>query len=253
MKSINLIVVFFSAIALFGCVTHPDKIDKGEKIFNEVKNADEIFGLFDLKLGSTTIEDLKKSNKSQDYYFMDLKPDYSIGVYRLEISDIMDKMHVEENLAKNQRVKQYYFNDYKYNELSVSGISLFFLDNILVGIHVEYPGQSHGFYLIGDFIKKYGDGIGKESWSRTEKWNPKWQSVEMTRTGEIGGYEYVDGYRTEERVWKNSKIEVKYDGDDMIYKLIDRYDKFDMLMKEAIDTELKNYNESKGNKIKTSI
>ena len=47
MKAILTITIILTSLLLISC--HPDKVESEHKIFNEVKNADEIFGLFDLK------------------------------------------------------------------------------------------------------------------------------------------------------------------------------------------------------------
>jgi len=252
MKTIFSLISISIVILLTLSNCHPNKVDSGEKIFNEVKNADNIFGLFDLKLGLTTIKDLKKNSKSQLFSVGELEPDYSSGKYRLDISEYSEKYEHERILRKNLRVQQYCFFKYDYNKLSISDLSVFFLDNILVGINVNSPGFSEGFSLIDDFKKKYGEGVGKESWNYVMKWNPKFQSVDQSFKGEFGGYEY-EGHRDEVRVWKNSKIEVKYDGQNMTYTLINEFSKFDTLMREALESEVKKYRESKSKEIKSSI
>ena len=223
---------------------HPDKITSGQEVYNEVKNVDEIFGLFNLKLGVTTIKDLEKYYKSQESSYGELSPDYSFGVYTLQISDFTEKREWEKDFNNNTKVRQCYFSDYRYNEFFVSGLSVFFLEDVLVGMQVKYLSSSKGFSLYEDYKKKYGDGLGKKSWYYVMVWNPR-----------INEYSF-DGNRSissEERVWKNAKIEVKYNGDSFNYALIEGYAKFDSLMKEAINMEMKKYNDSKSKKINSSI
>lgn len=239
----NLLLLIVTLVFLFGC--HQDKIDSGEKLFNEVKNAEEIFGIFDLKLGTTTFKDLEKHYyKSPDYIYGKLEPDYHLGVYLLDINDYDERRIPEKNLISNKRVKQYYFSDYLYNGLSISGVSVFLLDDTLVGIHINFPHVSKGFNFVEDFKKKYGEGVGKDSWYYVYKWNPKIgdYSTDMNRS-----------FSRSERSWKNSKIEVKYDGNDFKYTWTDGYQQFDSLMKEAIKVEMKKYNDSKNKEVKSAI
>ena len=111
------------------CVSY-DNIQTREvekKIFNEVKNASSIFGVFDLKLGQTTKKDLDheyEKQKGEDFF---------------------------ENRICFYTRRSYGLQEKEY----LKNIKLYFLDNILVIIEFN-PCKEYK----EEFIKKYGQGIG---------------------------------------------------------------------------------------------
>jgi hypothetical protein len=90
-----------------------------------------------------------------------------------------------------------------YENLVLESVSLFFLDDILVGIHIKYPERlgisGDKFNLLKFFKEKYGDGVGNEESSSYWTWD-----------NEKKRYDIRDLSSKEKREWDNGVINVVY-------------------------------------------
>ena len=161
-----------NAIVCYDCDSGCDNTREVEKkIFNEVKNASSIFGVFDLKLGQTTEKDLGNEYEKQ------------------ESKDFFEN-----------RICFYTRSSYKLDRIEqIKNIKLYFLDNILVRIIFDicanYKKTPIKIEYKEKFIEKYGQGIGAY--------------IEYERTGRGGEYKYkIEKIFDESRSWENAIIDV---------------------------------------------
>ena len=260
-----LVIVY---VGLLSC--HLPETYSSFEEYNSVKNLDQLTGLFDLKLGKTTITDIKKIFKPK-YYLDKFIPDYHWGYYNLDIINDSDRKIIEKAINENHKnVSQFYYNKYEYDEMVVENVSLFFFDSILVGIYIKYPG--FGFNLPEYFIEKYGDGVGSKKIETYSKWNDFKKCHETTSS-----------FDEEIREWDNDVINViyykkltsnkytsrsdtiyyrtpvqtikEYTSYDnyMFYTLKDKYKLFDELMRNAIESEKKALRTQKAEKLNSLI
>jgi len=101
-----------------------------------------------------------------------LNPDYYRGFYKLGTIDVDDRKKIETAINEHYKnISQFYYHEYKYDDMVIGSISLFFLNNILVEIYIENP--SLHFNLPKSFIEKYDDGIGRKKMDVYSTWNDK--------------------------------------------------------------------------------
>ncbi|KAA6324923.1 hypothetical protein EZS27_025804 [termite gut metagenome] len=256
-KYVFIVMVILMAVFCF-CSCHQDKKKVTKQEFNETKNLEQLKGLFDLQLGVTTVKDLKKIScldKRDKAY--GLEENYSGGYYDIEQqvprSVGYDKQfELEKELEKrvrrrDKRAKQYYFSKCKNEYIEANSVSLWFLDDILVGIHVHHPTYSSSNLeeLLPNFMEKYGKGIGYKETKTVERWNKDRKMYEF------------DINISNQRIWEYGNIRVEYSSysyfGGMKYVLRDKYEEFDKLMKEAIKSEYEKFNNTKKEGAKSSI
>ena len=249
-NKVLLVVIVFSVF--FSC--HPSNKNSYFEEYNSVNNLDQLIGIFDLELGKTSISDIIKKYKPS-YFSEKLNPDYSLGFYKLETTDVDDRKKIETAINERYKnVSQFYYHEYKYDDVIINSISLFFLDNILVGIYIENPGLR--FNLPKYFIEKYDDGVGSKKSDTYWNWDNKCKC-----------YDIFSQFNEEKREWDNNVINVVYyneysyskyrsrgsttflgesfnsikenrsNKEYMLYSLKEKYKVFDELMKKAIQSE----------------
>lgn len=228
------IIYLFLVVLVMDSCDRPDKNESYTETYNETKNLSEIFGIFDLKPGVTDAKYLKNNFKSE-YAYDALNSNFYNGFYNLKDFESSKK------IEKYPRIKQYYYSEYRYKDLSVHSVSIFMLDDTLIGINVRHPdfGLSGSFDLKKEFIGKYGEGIGKKESEYTLRWDKNKKD-----------YYLFDSYTKESRIWENEKIIAEYDyKDGLTIKLKNKYPLFDSLVKRAIKIE----SEKKDSEVKSNI
>lgn len=153
-------------------VYHTDKIKESD--FN---------GLFEFKIGMTTVRDAKKINDKMTFPDPFFESDF-YGNDEWEVHDF-DKA---ERWAKNKLISKYDFTSYTVGDIRISSLSLAFYNDTLVAINV--PSVDHD--LISLVIEKYGPGEGYEQGSGHKK----------------GGKFYYSS--REKREWKGRKATAEY-------------------------------------------
>lgn len=251
----NKLVLLSFVCTLFSC--HPPKSEKSFVEYNSVKDIESIYGVFDLKLGITTVSDVKKSYKPK-YQYDKLEPDYHIGFYKTGLTNSDDRKMIETAIKNNHTMlSQYYYSDYTYNGMKIGRVSMFFLDDILVGIHIGSTWNIGNYFnLLTSFIEKYGDGIGSEK-----------SDIYRTWDSENNCYTVRDLFSEEKREWDNGILNVIYYNrlksesyresesheEYILYTIKDKYLIFDEMMKNAIKSEKEALRVQKDKKANSSI
>ena len=194
MKNFAILTIFL--VSLLSC--HPDKVLTNEsKTFSTTDSAmmiqaKEFNGLAGFKILQTTDMDFKSMLKRQadiNYFFdSDKTSNFRLGYFSSNDDE-------SEFVEKSKIIKQYYISNYKFGEIEIDHISLFFYRDTLVGIHVNLCDEE----IISMLAMKYGEGQGMKRDFGVEKWNNASSKYDF----------HINSY--EKRLWKNDKIEAKYD------------------------------------------
>ncbi len=174
---------------LSGCRNGGSKINRGNKYdVDTVYHTDKIKelefnGLFEFKIGITTVRDCKRINDEMTFSDPFFKPNF-YGSDKWEVHDT----EKADRWAKNDLISKYDFTLYTVGDIKINSLSLAFYNDTLCAINVP----SVDYDLLSLVIEKYGPGEGYEQSSGYKK----------------GDKYYFDS--RERREWKGRKATAEY-------------------------------------------
>lgn len=167
MKRLSFIILICITVLTSGCVNGNRRTNNSSKSsgIDTVYHTDKIKeldfnGLFEFKIGMTTVRDAKKINDKMTFPDPFFESDF-YGNDKWEVHDF-DKA---ERWAKNDLISKYDFTLYTVGDIRISSLSLAFYNDTLVAINI--PSVNHD--LISLVIEKYGPGEGHEQGSGYDK------------------------------------------------------------------------------------